>query len=338
MIKKVLILIAFVLLPTAAFAADTLDRDFLLTADGTLYTVESVTADSVNLHTESQRILTLTVQEGTTSTTLVVPATLEGGFNVSPSLAFDSQTKTLFLFWQTTRNGFLTSDLLVCSYHNGVWGVPTAIDSVSWAVRDNLHIALTRRTTTTSADGSTTTIPEITVHAVWWQENSSDEWARYAMLTTENGNVSSIQIKAVSDFLSKPDAAVSDPTQSDVLRHPVILESGAHDTVDVIYGDVQSGKMHRVTIKPIANGRLRIPVGVRDGALPTPVANIDAASRVSAIPSSGDSLALYFAGTDSVNYMTFKNGAWAPAHSIALGPKLTFDAAVEAIRRMVNAE
>lgn len=338
MIKRVLILIAFVLLPAGAFAADAIDRDVLLTTDGTLYTVESVTSDVAALQTTSQRVLTLTVQNGTTSTSTVVPATLEGGFNVSPSLAFDSQTNTLFLFWQTTRNGFLTSDLLVCSYHNGVWGVPTAIDSVSWAVRDNLHIALTRRTTTTAADGSTTTIPEITVHAVWWQENSSDEWARYAMLTTESGNVSSIQIKRVSDFLSKPDMAVSDPIGSDVLRHPVILESGAHDTVDVVYGDVHSGKMHRVTIKPIANGRLRIPVGVRDGSIPTPVANLDAASRVSAIPSSGDGLALYFAGTDSVNYLTFRNGAWSPVRSIALGPKLTFDAAVEAIRRMVNAE
>jgi hypothetical protein len=341
MIKRALILLVVVLLPLTVLGGDLPDRDVLLTSDGTLYTVESVSRDDVpSLRTISQRVLMLTVQKGATSSITAVPASLSGGWNGYPSLAYDPQSNTLFIFWQTALNSFLTSDLLVCSYQNGTWGVPTSLDNVSWAVRENLHIALTRRTEVTAADGSTTSVPEITVHAVWWQQDSSTQWARYAMLTMENGNVSSIQIRNVSDFLSAPDAPADKPVDSEILRHPVILESTAHDTVDVVYGDVRSGKMHRVTLKPVANGRLRIPIGVRDGSLPTPdIATIDATTSVSALPSSGgDGLALYFASSDSLSYLLYRNGAWSPARSIALNEKLTYDSAVEALRRMVNSE
>jgi hypothetical protein len=339
MIKRVLILLVVVLLPLTAFGGDVPDRDVVLTSDGTLFTIESVSRDDVpNLRTISQRVLMLTVQKGATSSITAVPASLNGGWNGYPSLALDPQSNTLFIFWQMAVNGFLTSDLLVCSYQNGTWGVPTALDNVSWAMRENLHIALTRRTEATADDGSTTSVPEITVHAVWWQQDGSTEWARYAMLTMENGNVSSIQIKNVSDFLPKPDAPANKPVDNEILRHPVILESAAHDTVDVVYGDVRSGKMHRITVKPIANGRLRIPIGVKDRDLPTPVAMSNAATSISALPSSGDGLALYFANSDSISYLLYKNGAWSPLRSIALNQKLTHDSAVEALRRMLNSD
>ncbi len=336
MIRRTLILLAIVLLPLTAVAADVPDRDVLLTNDGTLYTVESVSRDDVpTLKTVSQRVLMMTVQNGTTTSTSAVPATLNGGFNGYPSLAYDPQSKTLFLFWQTALNGFLTSDLFVCSYQNGAWGVPTALDSVSWAVRENLHIALTRKTAVVGAD---TSLSEITVHAVWWQQDSSTEWARYAMLTMDGGNVSSIQIKDVSDFLAQQDTPADNPVNSEILRHPVILESIAHDSVDVVYGDTRSGHMHRVTIKPIANGRLRIPVGVRDGNVPTPVANLDSAANVSALGTMGDGLALYFGTSDSVNYLLYKDGAWSPMRSITLTDKITRDSAVDALRRMLISE
>lgn len=342
MIKRILIVLAVVLLPLTAVAAEVPDRDVLLTSDGTLYTVESVSADVLSgLQTPSQRLLLLTTQNGTTTSTTVVPASLSGGFNINPSLAYDPQSKTVFLFWQTALNGFLTSDLFVCSYQNGTWGTPTALDTVSWAVRENLHIALTRKTDATNADGTTTSIPEITVHAVWWQQDSSHEWARYAMVTMDSGNVSSIEIKDLSDFLQKPDAPVDNPVTNELMRHPVIFESTAHDTVDVVYGDMRSGNMHRVTIKPIANARVRIPVGIRDTPMRTPVANLDGANvgNVSALSSnSSDGFAMYFGTTDSVNYVLFKNGSWSPLRSIALTGKITRDNAIEALRRMISSE
>ncbi len=339
MIKRVLIILAVVLLPLAAFGADVSDRDILLTSDGTLYTVESVSPDNVpNLRTISQRVLLLTVQRGTASSTSAVPASLNGGWNGYPSLAFDPQSKTLFIFWQTALNGFLTSDLFVCSYQNGAWGVPTALDNVSWAVRENLHIALTRQTETMAADGSPTSIPEITVHAVWWQQDGSTEWARYAMLTMDNGNVSSIQIRNVSDFLAHRDSPAATPSDNEILRHPVILESAAHDTVDVVFGDLAANKMHRIALKPVANGRLRIPIGVREVPIVAPVAKIDATSSVSAFASSNDSLAFYFTASQSMNYLLYKDGVWSPMRSIALNEKITRDAAVEALRRMANSQ
>lgn len=334
MMKRILIAVALVLLPLSAFA-DARDRDMALTSDGTLYTVESIFPDNVpNLQTASQRVLMLTVQNGGTATTTAVPATLNGGWHGYPALAYDSLSSTLYVFWEVARNNFLTSDLLVCSYQNGTWGQPTALDSASWALRENLHIAITRSTEQTASDGSKIAIPETTVHAVWWQQNSSEEWARYAMLTMDNGNVSSIEIRNVSDFLSRPDTAAEVSTHNDLLRHPLILEAATHDTVDVVYGDINTDKMHRITIKPIANGRLRIPIGVKDSILPAPVANITSTANVSAIASTNDNLGIYFASDQALNYLLYQNGQWSPMRSIALSSILSPESAIDALRRM----
>lgn len=336
MIKRLLIVV-LMLLPLAAWA-DPVDRDILLTQDGTVYTIESASAQDVpSLFTPSQRILMMTVQKGTTTTTIAVPASLNGGWHANPALAYDSDSNTIFIFWEAARNNGLASDLLVCSYQNGKWGFATALDSIDWDLRENLHIAITKKTEQMAADGTKTSIPEVTVHAVWWQQSGHGEWARYAMLTMDKGNVSSIQIQNLSDFLARAENPAANPTDNEILRHPVILESAAHDSVDVVFGDVAANTMHRLTLKPVANGRLRIPIGVREGSVHAPIANVVSSTNVSAF-ASNDSLAFYFTTGQAMNYLLYKDGEWSPMRSIALNDKITRDTAVEALRRMASSQ
>jgi hypothetical protein len=339
---RALLIFAALLFPLLALA-DTSDRDVLLTSGGTMYAIESVSADSVaNLKTDSSTVLTLTVQNGNDSKTIPVPATLGGGWHISPALAYDSDSDTLFVFWEGLRNNGLASDLLFVSYHDGAWGTPNAIDTLDWNLRRNLRIAITRKVQDTGSDGNPVMVPEIHVHAVWWEEKYGyREWARYAMLNIDKGNVTSKTIVDLSDFTNAHDPAVPNHDNIELLRHPVVIESAAHETVDVIWGDVDAQKMHRTTIGVIIQGRLRVPIGRGDHNLPTPTATTNAAANVdtsvSAFAPAGDSVVFYYAADQSMYYSLLKDGKWT-AKSVALSGKINRDVATEAIRRMVGAE
>ena len=71
--KRLLLILALVLAPAALFA-QVVDRDVLLTPDGTLYTIESKSA----IEGDSNRSLQLTIAQGSKSTVTTIPETLTG--------------------------------------------------------------------------------------------------------------------------------------------------------------------------------------------------------------------------------------------------------------------
>lgn len=337
MMKRIWAVLAVALLPLAAFG-QLANRDILLTGDGTLYSVESVDTQTLkDPQTNSPRVLLLTIQKGTSTAVTIVPASMMGGWNIDPALAYDSESNTLFLFWELARNGGLATDLVFCSYQNGVWGFPTTLDSIDWDFRMNLRIGITRKTEYVDAAGTKTSVPEITVHAVWWQESALRRWARYAMLTTEKGNVTSIFVKNLADFVP-PDRESTEALNStnEFLRHPAILESPTHDTVDIVFGDEKAGRLHRLTLKPTLNGRLRIPIGVKDTPMPLPRADVYA-TNISAV-AGAESLAFYFTTNQALQYVVFKKGSWSPLTSVALTEKIARETAVDALQRMVSSQ
>ena len=132
---------------------------------------------------------------------------------------------------------------------------------------------------------------------------------------------------------------------SEILRHPSLFESSAHDMIDVIFGDLISNNMHRVTIKPTLylkkgtdGGRLRVPVGVRDAGIGAPHFRTEATARVSAISGDNDKLVLYTQGKTAVSYVIYAAGAWSPVRTLTVDDKISSEAAVEVLRRMANAE
>jgi len=337
--KRLVVALALAFLPLAAFAQ--VDRDVLLTSDGTLFTVESLFA-TPDAKVSSTRYLTLTVQNGSDSKSEIVPASSNGGAHVEPSLAYDAETKTLFLFWEAARAGALATDLAFTWYRDGKWGNLTTLDGADWDLRSNLRIALTRKTQTMAYDGTASTIPEITIHAVWWETGRTSSWARYAMITFDHGDAIVDAVENLSDFVGKPAAAtlLDTPSKRELLAHPAIFEASNHETVDVVFGDPRTDKLHRVTLRPVDQGlKIRIPIG-RSRELPTPTVNIVADTQVSAMNASNgsDDMAYYFATTDSVKYMLYKDGKWTGLRTIALNEKLSSDAAVGALQRLLRSE
>jgi len=329
--KRLLLVLAFVLLPTALFA-QVADRDVLLTPDGTLYTIESK-ADTVN---EANRYLTLTVTHSNKSTTTsVIPDTTKGGTNWRPALTYDADTNTLFVFWINTPNG-LSSELMFTSYRDEKWQPAVGVDEQTYNLCTNLRIAVTRKVSTLQKDGSYADAPQLLVHAVWWELLGTTEHARYAMFVIENSKVKSYELHDLSEFGIYPDMpfTVGKDFNPEILRHPAIIEGT--DSVDVLFGDVERVTMNRVTLRPIVDGRLHIPVGHRGGPPFAPPQTFSAnwTGRISTI-ASGPTLVMYNVGSDTAGYVMYSNGNWSDVRTLPLNTTFSGADAVAAITRML---
>ena len=94
------------------------------------------------------------------------------------------------------------------------------------------------------------------------------------------------------------------------------------------------------TLKPVAESRIHIPIGVHPGGprVAAPNSFIDKwDGRISTITSPHDGrMLLYNTTRDAVNYLIYSGGKWSSVKSVALSDKLSADAAVVALSRMMN--
>jgi hypothetical protein len=327
------LLFALCLLALPVFAAA--QPEALLTPDGTLFTIETVAAMDPQTGAPAPAHLVLRSQHGTEVAQEIVPATLNEGSHLEPTIAYDTESKTLFVFW-IRHLGIMSSQLMfACRDANGTWS-PAETFGRQFDYRENLRIAVTRKVT--EEDGTLSTTPGVSVHVVWWEFNSDDasESAQYAMFAIENGRVASRDMLNLNEFVPQTDAPATDVDRN-LLKQPLLFTSPSQDSVLVVFGDFASGGVHQVRIRPtkiVANGRLRVPVGRSEGTTNGPkflVAN----ERVEGIAGNGR-FAYYTRGTDKVSYVIMKDGAWTEANTIALDQQISGSAAVDALRRLVN--
>ena len=335
--KRVLILVALALVPTAVFAQT--DRDVLLTSGGTLYTAETDVAPG---DAENRRQVALTIQSGNQRAQTVVPNSLTSAFYAAPALAYDAESDTLFVFYLRMPN-LMSSELLLAAYHDGKWEPAISIDNKPFHVRGSLRIAVKRQVAQLQNDGSYADVSALVVHATWWEQTGDGESARYALVSINKGNISSIELHDLTEFMA-PDATtftVAPDFNVELLKHPAIIDSLSVDSVDVVFGDLHTSSFNRVTLRPIADGRIHIPIGMRPGGgghFRAPVAFFaDWNGRISTI-SSGNNLILCNATKDSVTYLLYSNGIWSPIKTLPLTDKLSAEGAVSALTRMANTQ
>lgn len=340
--KRLLIAFAFLLIP-AALLAQVVDGDRLLTPGGTLYTVESID-NSGAAPADVGRYLQLTIQSGDQKPqSVIVPASLTAGAHWRPALAFDNDSQTLFVFWLKMPNA-MSSELLLSSYSNGQWGPVISIDNQSYRLRFNLRVTTTRRVSTLQKDGTYADAPTLLVHVVWWEQTGYGETARYAMIPVAGGTPQTPEIHDLNDFaISFP----MFPTQggpdfnAEILRHPAFVDNGTQDSIDVIFGDTYYDFFNRVTLKPVADGRIHIPIGAHPGGprIGAPLAFAESWSGPISIitsPHDNGALLLYSTTANAVHYIAFTGGTWSTPKTLQLNDKLTADAAVVALARMVS--
>jgi hypothetical protein len=340
--KRALLILALFVAPVALFAQSG-DRAMLLTPGGTLYSIESnVNAEATSSIT-SMRYLTLTIQNGQNIIKTNVPASTKGGNNWQPELAYDSDSDALLVFWLRSQNSVLgTSELLFCTFQNGKWNAAASVDDVPYHFRYNLKVGVTRTYQVYDPEtGDSKQVPGLSVHVAWWDESAIGEMGRYAMLTVEKGVVTDIYRHDLTDFIMSGALLKYfelDEASREILRHPIIFESAAHDTVDVVFGDMTTNALHRLTLKPVLNTRVRIPIGIRDTAYPAPKYQIGSDATLSAISTPPDQLVFYYKTNGAVKYLMFEDGAWAREKSIAITSEVSAEAAVAALRRLIRGD
>jgi len=343
--KRLLLSFAAALFAVAGFG-QTVDRDVLVTPGGTVYTVETQTPPDSTM--DASRTLVLTVQDGTNVSHVSVPDSTSAGFHSCGGLAYDADSDTLFLIWIHTPNG-MSSELLLTSYHQGAWKQAVSIDNEQYSLRSNLRLGITRRVSQLQADGTFADAPALLLHAVWWDESGDGEEARYALLATEKGALASVETHSLSEFVAAADNPTNtvDPTfNKELLRHPAIVSTPMQDTVDVVFGDTGSNAIHGLSLHPIADVRIHIPVGIGGGgngngggpkalniAAP-PSFNADWTGPIPVIEH-GTSLAFANVGDTSLNYITYTNGTWAGVKAIAIDSHFPAEAALAALDRML---
>ena len=332
--KRLLLVVAIALFPVA-LAAQVPDRDVLVTPDGTLYTIEAVYDNGSHL--------SLTIQRGSQKTETVVPASLVPGRHWRPALAYDNDSATLFVFWIHSPD--LSSELLLSSYSNGTWSAPVSFDPAQYDVRSNLQIGITRKVSTLQSDGTYADTSGLLIHAIWWQQSGSGEYARYALFNVVNGQINSIELHNLDDFAPNGPMFPYDVDANfnpEILRHPAFVDNGTQDSIDVVYGDVHNNDFVRVRVKPIlAEGRIHIPIGAHPGGPSIPVAKSFTAPWTGSItlitsPHNDGGMLLYNATATAVNYIVYSNGTWSTVKLVPLSDKLTADAAVAALTRMLS--
>jgi hypothetical protein len=337
--KRVLLTLALLIAPVLYGQA--IDRAVLLAPTGTLYTVESTVNDSSSSIT-STRYLTLTILSGQNVIKTNVPASISGGNSWQPELAFDSDSNTLFVFWLHSQNSILgASELLFCTFQNGRWNAASAIDDVPYHFRYNLRVGMTRSVQAVDGEnGGTKQIPALTVHAAWWDESAIGEVAHYAMISVDRGVVTDIYRRDLSDFVNRANLRSFDLNENEreILRHPIVFESQEHDTIDIVFGDLTTNTIHRLTLKPVLDTRIRIPIGIRDTSYPAPRRQMTGDSRVGAIATSPDQLVYYFTTGSEIKYLRFENGVWASEKSITLSSEVSAEAAIAALGRLVRGD
>src|SRR5207237_8775521 len=172
--------------------------------------------------------------------------------------------------------------------------------------------------------------PARLVHAVCWEEAGYAEADRYALLAIDKGAATLADLHDLNDFAVSPPYfpnEVSAKFNAEILKHPAFVDNGTQNSVDVIFGDTHINAFNRVTLKPVADGRIHIPIGVHPGGprVPAPLSfSTEWNGRITTI-TSRDSMLLYNTTDDAVSYIMYSAGNWSSVKSVALSDKLSAD-------------
>jgi len=351
---KRLLFICCAFLLTLSASAEMRRSDVLLTDSGVIFRVNTMSVSEFNdanpdaaVETSSTEILVLTFQNQDGFNTIPVPASLTGGRNIEPSLAYDPDDDRVYLFWQRKPSPS-ASELMLTSFKDGVWSNETTFDNGIWRLRFNLKIGITHYMSSTDEEGNLVKKPAVIAHAVWWEQHGQHESARYAMLDLEAGNVTGLVIRDMRELSSLeilPEASeLPEDFDKTSFRTPFILDVPGNDSVDILFADWYTNHYEIVNVHPVLdekNGVLHIPTGVTTSVMDAPIVRVrDVNNGLMALSSTtvegATDLIIYSADDASVDYVVYRHGGWSNEKQIILGEGISVSDAVEALQRNVR--
>ncbi|MFL6246513.1 MAG: hypothetical protein ACJ74H_10850 [Thermoanaerobaculia bacterium] len=332
--KKLVLILALLLLPLSAAAAEV--SDMILSPNGTLYTISSEIPPEGSEH-KASKYLVLTERRGDEIRREIVPASTETGTHTNGLLGYDPESGTIFVFW-VQHFGFLYNQLLFCARSSdGTWSEATAFGS-PFNYRENLRVAVTRKVSDDDGQQSAA----LSIHATWWEFSTETgiASAQYWMLPIENGQVVDATEVDLHEFIEPFASPAPGPEDVDpsVYKHPQIISSPDQDSVSLVFGDPATRSFRRVRFTPSrgvrSEGRLRVPVGKLDGGFPAPRFKVGAEARLDSVFGTGNRAAFYTVADKRLEYVILSDGTWSDRLVIALDEQVSQSAAVGALQRM----
>ena len=337
--KKLFVVAALLSVPLLASAQQ---PDALLTRNGTLYSVHFERAEeNPEVITNSAAYLKVTARRGDEVTSEIIPATLERGGNYSPTIAFDEQSGMLFVFWIHNQGMLLNQLMFASRTADGVWSEAKVFGDGWYDHRKNLRVAVTRKFRDEDEDLRS----GLSVHLVWWELNTTTGKgsAKYAMASIHSGEIVDFIPLDLAEFIGPVEDALLPETTAegnkDFLKQPLLFTTPLQDSVVLLFGDIDTGTMHQARITPrkiVADGRLRVPGGRREGSFRAPAMAANANSRVEGVFVDSTRLAVYTVDEDRLRYVLSDGKALSEPFAIPLDENLSATSAVEALRRLVN--
>lgn len=334
--KKLIVLLALLFVPLLAVAEE---GNTVLIPTGTLYTIHHErSVDHPETKASSVAYLVLTARRGDEIVPEVIPSTLFGGAHFNPTIAYDAETGMLFAFWIHNPAGSDTQLMFASRNAEGIWSDATPFGGLDDR-RENLRIAVTRK----FEDELGEIRNGLTVHLTWWEftEETREKAARYMMVTIKDGNVLHMESLDLQKFVRQFGPEMEqEPIDYRVLMQPILISSPKQDSVLLLFGDLETGTMNSVRVRPgtkvAGNGRLRVPGGKREGGYRAPQMHITEGDRLEGLANDDGTLAFYTASEGKLQYVMLRGGVWTQQHAISLDRQVTAGAAVDALRRLVT--
>lgn len=331
--KKLLVLLGLFALPV--FATATESPEVLLTSAGDLFSI-SAEATAEGSTSPATMQLVLTERRGDQTVREIVPATMERGQHTNPLLGYDGDSGTLFVFWIWIQHpGAIYNQLLFVTRDSaGKWSDPTEFGS-PYNYVENLRVAVTRKVA--GAEGEQSSVG-LSIHAAWWEfdTHTRSESAQYRMLSIENGRAAEVAQLDLSQFVDQ-DVVGGEDVDPTILKHTMFTTSSKQDSVLMTFGTLETRSFSQVRITPRikGEGRLRVPIGKREGRFAAPRMGVEAGSTVEGVFNESDTLALYTAVDGALRYAILRDGKWAETRSIMIDEHVSKALAITALRKMV---
>lgn len=117
---------------------------------------------------------------------LLVPGTEASELEKSPSVLFEDESGTLFLLWQTDKNG-IHSWLNLVGYRDGEWSEAIEISGSPFGWKSSPQLAVTRDTFETREEGEARLWSRTVVHLIWWEYGEIGPRVLYSPVIFLNG-------------------------------------------------------------------------------------------------------------------------------------------------------
>src|SRR5207244_5438989 len=178
------------------------------------------------------------------------------------------------------------------------WDPAIDVDSKP-VVRSNLGIRFTHVVSAQQSDGSYGDVPALILHAAWWQTGAEGEGAYYAVMALSRNWEPKADVHELTEFADLSPRAPNAPVERDFMRHVALVDGPTANAVDAIFSDNRTASFYRATLRPIAEGRVHITIGVKGPKLGAPhAASFDWSGRTGTITSPDGQTVIFTNTTD----------------------------------------